>query len=112
MTTDNLVLATLVSARALIKKPEQWTQRAWARDAEHRVVGAYVTASCYCAGGALKLAARRILGDSYAAEEALLNCLPSPFTYFNVTRYNDDPLRTHAEVLALFDEAIAKLQTA
>ena len=73
---------------------------------------AYDEASCYCVGGALKLAARRIAGDSYAAEEAMMNCFPPPFTYFNLTCYNDDPLRTHAEVLALFNEAIAKLQPA
>ena len=78
---------TLIAARAWIDTPEKWTQ------------GVYHVDGARCMGGALMLAAAgrtepylviyAVIGDDYS-----------------ISSWNDQPGRTHAEVMEVFDRAI------
>jgi len=100
----NTVTENLIAAKALIETPEKWVKG----DYEPRP-------GCYCAAGALA-AAKGVAAHSAAAEkcpevDALENALNeisdglSPWVSF--IHFNDDPGTTHADIMALFDSAIA-----
>lgn len=89
------VKENLIAARALIDTPEKWGK------------GKYeVSSGCYCAMGALGMAGH---GDviMFTDEEASALRAGMPSGYFSITRFNDRPNTTHADILALFDRAIA-----
>jgi len=94
-------LEILVKARELIAEPERWTQGAFARD-EHGfsryVCPGEFDYTCYCASGALRAAGGYTTHPAY---NAIHTGGPA------VCVWNDAPGRTHAEVLAAFDAAIA-----
>jgi hypothetical protein len=98
-------LDVLKAARALISDPARWTQNVMARDAD----GGQYTFGCapqtvsWCALGALQ----HITGkaSTNGALDALDTQLP---IYITIDYFNDT--HTHAEVLALFDAAIARLE--
>lgn len=95
------VVAELRAARALIDSPEKWTQGAFARraDSEHACSIRDVGATRFCAAGAVVRAGGG--GDATAA-------LREATGHFGgLYAWNDAPERTHAEVLAVFDRAIA-----
>jgi hypothetical protein len=105
MTTNATVHEILVAARALISDPENWVQRAYvlpARDGGQK----------YCAVGAVYTAAS-LAGnkeETIVCGEILRQCLPylpipSWDTISCISEFND--WHTHAQVLALFDYAIA-----
>ena len=107
------VIATLRAARELIAKPEAWTKVFFARDATGKQAQANSPrAVCWCIFGALERAAIDIHASDEAhnaAAEELDKQLraqgsPSP----TVVDFNDTC--THAEVLALFDATIARLE--
>lgn len=83
-------LERLERGRAWLADPGQWRKGA----------RGYVGESPCCAIGAL---GERRLGD--AAENALLEALPAGEC--SVINYNDRPSTTHADILALYDRAIA-----
>src|SRR5690242_1039310 len=98
-------IAVLVRARAFIADERYWCRGAFARSwANIPVLPHSIFARRFCAVGALKLAATELL-------------LPTQNTYISleaqarrrVEGWNDDPKRTHIEVLALFDAAIEAL---
>lgn len=98
----------LIKARELIADPEHWIQGVNAQDADESEVDPEdETAVCFCMAGALLHvgagdAAFRIEAHAALVRAAQATCgLISPF--------NDDPDRTHADVLAAFDKAIAGL---
>lgn len=96
--------AVLRKARAKIEQPERWTQRVFARNRAGVVV--HPTdgdAVCWCAAGATSYSAPNtcVLGTAWNALDAAAQALGGS----GVTTWNDD--HTHAEVLALFDAAIA-----
>lgn len=95
---------TLVAARAVIAKPENWTINALARDKHNEPTHANADdAVCFCAAGAIRKAVGSIdMNVIEALEEVLLDRGQDP----NVPTFNDRS--THAEVLALFDAAIEK----
>lgn len=92
------VKENLVAAKALIAEPGDW-----GKDEYQPRPG------CYCALGALGA----VLGmdpddDMGPPEKALALALPTPSN--NVSRvvdFNDDEHTTHADIMALFDRAIA-----
>lgn len=91
-------LGLLVKARALITDSRRWAK------------GEYCIGDRYCALGALfGTGAFRDQGDAEQSEAAKLLCraLPSPFAGGFVHRFNDSAVTKHADVLALFDRAIA-----
>ncbi|MCA3080557.1 MAG: hypothetical protein ING71_17415 [Rhodocyclaceae bacterium] len=98
-------LETLKAARQLISDPAKWTHGWLARDADGNVshIGEK-DAACWCSMGAIFHVDGPERPNSYAA----LQLLGAAIGGKSVARFNDT--RTHAEVLALFDAAIAELE--
>ena len=93
----------LKKAKALIDAPEKWTKHARARDAERITVDEMAAGACsFCAIGAAARAAGGNTRVWYPAVEALSRETPR-----EVVCLNDDPLTTHAEIMHLYDRAIA-----
>lgn len=99
-------IAVLNRARALIADERHWCRGAFARSWAHIPVRPYsFFARRFCVLGALKRAACELL-------------LPTENAYLalewqagrRVEGWNDDPKRTHTEVLALFDAATEALR--
>jgi hypothetical protein len=99
-------LETLKAARQLITDPAKWTQGEFARDVDGSASFALSErAHCYCALGALeKVIGRPDYTDAY---DKLWRVCRTKFGT-DVAAFNDT--HTHAEVLALFDAAIAELE--
>ena len=88
------VRENLIAAKALIDTPEKWCK------------GAYEHLGCYCALGALGMAEKGSpTRYSLDGMRGLRVWVQLPFT--SVSAFNDDPTTTHADVMALFDRAIA-----
>ena len=85
-----------------------WTQGATARVEAWGlvVVPQSPQATCWCAVGALE-SATRYLSDAGDALMALRKVLPRGKWGRDVSHFNDAPSTTQADVLALFDRAIA-----
>lgn len=100
-------LETLKAARDLISDPARWTQGWLARDASKNVsyIGAE-NAACWCSMGALF----HVDGPYRPNSDLAIKLLSAAIGGKSVVRYNDT--HTHAEVLALFDAAIAELEGA
>jgi hypothetical protein len=95
-------LETLKAARQLITDPAKWTQGWFARNAAGENVNALSqSAVCFCALGAL---------DKFNAVPATIDAITRqlPSDLVTISKFNDT--HTHAEVLALFDAAIAELE--
>ena len=95
----------LIAAKALIDTPEKW------RKGDYGSVN-----TCMCALGACRAAIYGTTeynhradwhGDDTAAAHALNAALPVSGSMFGVSDFNDAPETTHADVMALFDRAIA-----
>ncbi len=98
-------LETLRAARQLITDPAKWTQGEYARDADGNEVKAWSEdATCFCAYGAIQRVTEH---EDSEADFFLRKAGMSKFG-INVIDLNDT--HTHAEVLALFDAAIAELE--
>ena len=102
-------LDVLKAARVRITKPEHWTQGVLARDAngDQLELPRDVNATCWCAVGALSAQSfgSALYGDALDALRCTL-----PGSSFAIGDYNDE--HTHAEVLALFDTTINRLEHA
>lgn len=99
----------LRAAKAHISEPENWFQGEYFK-------GSLIDpdTSCACALGAVRVAnwsAHAIhsvfvdIHDDTPAAHTLHSVLPDGF--FTVNDFNDDPNTTHADIMALFDRAIA-----
>jgi len=102
-------LETLKAARKLIELPEHWTRGTFARDVKGNSIPWDQVSTCpiegsFCALGALW----RARGSDYTREDeaALRAVLQEKFR--GIDNFNDT--HAHAEVLAAFDEAIARLE--
>lgn len=109
-------LIILKRARELIEKPSNWTRRALARDASDNSVNPEDASACsYCTMGSVERASttsrigagRKERRDD--ALEFLREFLPKNAAG-SFIRFNDDQGTTHAEILALFDRAIAEAE--
>lgn len=98
-------LAILKAARAKIEKPENWTQGVFARNAHGLLTGPHFSdAACWCALGAVKAALPdHYTGYSKMRELLSAACPPGG----DIVDFNDDLSTTHADILAMFDRAIA-----
>ena len=101
-------LMVLKAARALIAEKSGWTRRTYARDIHDKsVLPSSVEATCFCSYGAIERGALNVIGQTSNiynisdAEGALRNFIPDGM----IADFNDN--HTHAEVLAVFDLAIA-----
>jgi hypothetical protein len=97
----------LIKARARIEKPEQWIQDHMALN----VMGFFEEdpqlAVCHCMLGAIKA----VTPQSYSYSplyNALSNVTTAKYNIASIVEFNDTPGRTHAEVLEVFDIAIAE----
>ena len=87
----------LIAAKALIADPKHWTK------------GEYVDGQgCMCASGAI----RSVTGETLCKTEIYLDNLVErefyhDFGFATIEEFNDDRLTTHADIMALFDRAIA-----
>lgn len=109
--TESEIRTTLIAARERISEPEHWTQGRSARNAAGQAVGHNSPdAVAYCALGALAWAANWTVGRdprSLTLYDQAAKALKGKETNLLIGHFNDS--HTHAEVLALFDRAIARL---
>lgn len=97
-------LETLKAARERISVPEHWTQGHYARNAAGTMESMTSSkAVCWCAEGSILMVDSGHCG-------AALRALGSVVGTSHIPTFNDDARRTHAEVLAAFDEAIRRLE--
>ena len=107
-------LQILRQARELLSEESRWTQEAYARDVEGRVLYPNnPNATCFCAVGAL----RKVTGIESDMEPQvydplceLINTAEMRGCVSCIPDYNDAMSRTHAEVLDLFDRTIQRLE--
>lgn len=96
------VKENLIAAKALIDTPEKWSKGDWSDNG-----------GCLCALGAANLAATGMFDCvKHDLERALEAALPTGFRTTSgnlrlVPRFNDHRDTTHADIMALFDRAIA-----
>lgn len=103
------VIEALRAAREKISSPERWTQGTWARGANDRVAKLGNPAVCWCIWGALvPTESTTMYGVAEDAYEALRD---DPAVGGCPIAYNDKATTTHADVLALFDRTIARLES-
>lgn len=97
----------LIKARDLIADPAQWTQHANARDEEGISTNTFSEqATCWCSDGALVKASNQPENHSeYQRAGAALKEAAGGQSY---VEFNDT--HTHAEVMTMFDTAIATAQ--
>jgi hypothetical protein len=101
----------LIAARARIAQPERWTKKAFARNAlGQEVFPISASAVCWCMMGAMRSVAYTTTSDGYfvihsvdPAETAIENA----HNGLSCPELNDNDKTTHADVLAMFDRAIA-----
>lgn len=107
----NEAAEALRRARGYIGTPERWTQRFFARDKHGNFTYPYKDdAVCFCALGAVNVE-NLPKGVTNAMHGALYAVL-AKLEVDSIAEYNDDPERTHKEILALFDAAIEILEAA
>jgi hypothetical protein len=109
------ILADLKEIREVLVDPMAWTQGAYCRDAEGELVEE-AQACCYCLDGAIW----KVLGgfgdmdeDKTSESERHNLIVEAMFPdghSGSAIRFNDDSIRTHAEVLAKIDEGIARME--
>ena len=93
----------LIAAKALIDTPEKWLKGALSTGDD----------TCFCAMGALGHAGGfgLVASDKTPELASLLDSIPASFVWVTdkhrLAAYNDDPATTHADIMALFDRAIA-----
>ena len=95
----------LVAARELISDPARWTQGVGARDTDGEGVNSLSEhAVCWCSIGATyKVTDARV--NDYQRANDVLDAVANDRGYMDVIKFNDT--RSHSEVLALWDGAIA-----
>jgi hypothetical protein len=106
----------LMKARALLAEPSHWTQGEYARTpAGIGMMPWSDRAVCWDLAGAVYFVAAQDQGrcdvmraelEGYPATQLLRNLAGCE----SLQQWNDDPSRTHAEVLALLDRAIAEVE--
>lgn len=99
--------AHLTAARALISEPGGWIKKSSGKKSDGKPDNStnLSEAVCFCALGAVWRAA----GDSRSScAEIILGKIVRTTTRFdNPVSFNDDPSTTHADVLKVFDLAVA-----
>jgi len=102
------VADVLRAARAKIAEPEHWAKGADALNAAGKWADPLsADAVSWCAIGALGVSGRYWM----QACDLMESLLPDSCDR-DVARFNDDPTTTHADILALFDRAIAAAEKA
>lgn len=96
-------LEILKAARELLSTPARWTKLAYARDAGGAaVMPSNANAVCWCIEGSIV----KCSGDWSMEWARPIECDVAA----DVASFNDRESTTHADILAAFDRAIAKLE--
>lgn len=105
----SLVVDVLKRAREKIAKPEHWIKDVLFRNESGTECVSSVNATCFCSLGALysNFARGSMLEDAIRESEDLLNTLAKEAGFYSIVTFNDSDKTTHADVLAIFDKAIA-----
>lgn len=95
----------LREGRKLIENPENWVQGSFGQTkGGNRCYAVDPRANCWCAVGAISKVGEEVAEDEWQlAWVALDNASPCGCSI----RFNDHAKTTHADVLAMFDRAIA-----
>jgi hypothetical protein len=95
----------LEQAKALISTPAKWTKGQYAKDGRGHAAGdgKGQTPVCWCAVGAVQVAAE----NDQQAEQAWRVLYAALHYERSVVAFNDDETTTHADVMRMFDDAIA-----
>lgn len=100
----------LLKARDILNDPKAWCKGTFARDKNEKKASPYDPDACqFCATGAiLKAESEYDLSSANGlyAEEIIEQQLPCTRKFGGIPSYNDALVRTHEEILALFDRAI------
>jgi len=111
----------LIEARKLIDTPDKWTKGSYATDGQGKQVPSYSgQAQCFCTLGAFFHASASFSEKPFVqtsehemmerqARRALGNAINPNEQTVLFADWNDAPERTHVEVLAAYDGAIAAL---
>lgn len=112
----------LIEARKILDSEDHWTQGAYARTVDGSMCMTYERkAVAFCSDGALGASYRRVfkapgvwdrmdaIGEARRLLMAAADVNPTRDPGNTVTLWNDNRNRTHAEVIAAFDKAIAEL---
>ena len=108
-------LEILKAARELISVPERWTQRSYARAADESSRSYNDGEACkWCVMGAIgkvsRYADHEYTSDTVSAALSAIDALRKlGGCSFSVAEFNDATSTTHADVLCMFDRAIARL---
>lgn len=109
-------LATLKAAREMIATPDRWTQSVSARDAAGGVTTPYSSDACsFCLYGAVQADLRRAMKQFGLSGTILVGLAMDALETVigsKVWDFNDAEGRTHGEVVAKLDEAIALAEAA
>ena len=97
--TDTLTILT--AARKIVADPAMWYR------GDYTASGDWNTSEPCCASGAIGRAAYAIDVHPF---DAILNIGAFTPRKVGIHRFNDRPTTTHADVLAVFDRAIAALE--
>jgi hypothetical protein len=105
----------LQGARGLVAFPKGWTKNQWARDsAGLRCSPLNQRATCFCVLGAIqRIASRQSDGSLRMTTDRIFDMENTVLVFSTVNSidsvesWQDDPARTHSEVLVAFDKAIA-----
>jgi hypothetical protein len=103
----------LRAARETIADPKHWTQGAYARDKHGVPVDSLRGEGCtFCTFGAVRHVVAKENAEYFEAEVALDSSVPRDGmgATIGAINFNDAPTTTHADVLALFDRAIARAE--
>ena len=105
--TQAKIKTKLRAARKLIDQPDTWTQEAMGPVLSRDEVGKKVAR---CAYGAIAAVTQDRFGETDKIRRSLMasinSHIPAADRYLGLTSWNDEPERTHAEVVLAFDRAI------
>ncbi len=100
-------LETLQALRNLLSDPERWAKYNFAYDADDRQCDpSDPRAVCWCLSGGLRKLLPK-MGDLNTVANFIGNRLPAGYAP-SIPAFNDAPLITHSDVLALLDRCIAE----
>lgn len=113
MKKPKTALSVLVAARKLITPRKRWTKGSWARaDGGITTDETDPAATCFCMSGAIRRYTNGDAADAHdiRVRDAARSAVHAVIHSDSIAAYNDAVRRTHKQVLAAFDRAIANLR--
>jgi hypothetical protein len=111
---NHQLLQDLKAVRELISDPKNWIRGDLAVDLQNTPVDPEAPEACkFCLMGAILRVSPRpgVIVRASPLIDIIYRFLPES-NYKQITKFNDDPMTTHQNVLAVLDQAIAKVEGA